>query len=382
MNRQNNPKVRIIKEEILSDNWYVLKKVSYEYQRNDGVRETHAREAYDRGNGATILLYNREKQTVVLTKQFRMPTYLNGNETGMLIETCAGLLDDEDPEVRIRRETEEETGYLVDQVVKVGEAYMSPGSVTEILHFYIAEYTPNMLVGEGGGLAEEQEYIEVLELPFAEALGMIQSGEIRDAKTILLLQYAQIHGLLKPAGKPLHIMIAGPHRLGTGDDPQLLLRRTGVDDLDYVLALEAEEENRRFIIPWDREKHERSLHEGDIAHLIIEDQQQNRPVGFCILAGLDNPNQSMELMRMVVAEKGRGVGREALRLIKKWVFTERRANRLWLDVKVDNVRAKSLYASEGFTLEGTLRGCVKNGETFESLHIMSILKSEYGEWSS
>jgi len=222
MRKQGNPRVRIVKEEILSDNWYVLKKVSYEYQRHDGVWETHTREAYDRGNGATILLYNRDKQTVVLTKQFRMPTYLNGNETGMLIETCAGLLDHEDPEVRIRHETEEETGYLVDHVVKIGEAYMSPGSVTEILHFYIAEYSPNMLVGEGGGLEEEQEYIEVLEIPFADALNMIQSGEIRDAKTIMLLQYAQIHGLLTPADKPMHILIAGPYRSGTGDHPELI----------------------------------------------------------------------------------------------------------------------------------------------------------------
>ncbi|WP_010497465.1 NUDIX domain-containing protein [Paenibacillus elgii] len=136
MIRQGNPRVRILKEEMLSDNWYVLKKMTFEYQKQDDTWETQAREVYDRGNGATILLYNRAKQTVVLTKQFRMPTYVNGNDTGMLIETCAGLLDRETPEASIVRETEEETGYRVSEIVKVGEAYMSPGSVTEILHFY------------------------------------------------------------------------------------------------------------------------------------------------------------------------------------------------------------------------------------------------------
>ncbi|WP_088833070.1 GDP-mannose pyrophosphatase NudK [Paenibacillus tyrfis] len=222
MTRQGNPRVRILKEEILSDNWYVLKKLTFEYQKQDDTWETQAREVYDRGNGATILLYNRAQQTVVLTKQFRMPTYVNGNDTGMLIETCAGLLDRETPEASIVRETEEETGYRVSEIVKVGEAYMSPGSVTEILHFYTAEYSPGMLAGEGGGMEEEQEHIEVLELPFIEALEMVRTGEICDAKTIMLLQYAQIHGLLEPEVKPLHILIAGPYRSGTGDDPELL----------------------------------------------------------------------------------------------------------------------------------------------------------------
>ncbi|WP_025847052.1 GDP-mannose pyrophosphatase NudK [Paenibacillus ehimensis] len=222
MTRQGNPRVRILKEEMLSDNWYVLKKLTFEYQKKDDTWETQAREVYDRGNGATILLYNRAKQTVVLTKQFRMPTYVNGNDTGMLIETCAGLLDRETPEASIVRETEEETGYRVSEIVKVGEAYMSPGSVTEILHFYTAEYSPGMLTGNGGGLEEEQEHIEVLELPFTRALEMVRTGEICDAKTILLLQHAQIHGLLGPEVKPLHILIAGPYRSGTGDDPELL----------------------------------------------------------------------------------------------------------------------------------------------------------------
>ena len=151
------------------------------------------REAYDRGNGATILLYNKEQQTVVLTRQFRMPTYINGNASGMLIECCAGLLDADNPEDCIRRETMEETGYAVTDVRKVFEAYMSPGSVTEILHFFVAAYSAAQKVQEGGGLAEEQENIQVLELPFIQAMEMIRSGDIKDAKTIMLLQYAALH---------------------------------------------------------------------------------------------------------------------------------------------------------------------------------------------
>ena len=191
-----NTNVKIKTTEILSDNWYVLRKVTFEYQKNDGTWETQSREAYDRGNGATILLYNREKSTVILTRQFRMPTYVNGNPDGMLIEACAGLLDKDNPEDCIRRETEEETGYKVTDVRKVFEAYMSPGSVTEILYFFVAEYSRDMKVSDGGGLEHDQENIEVLELPFAEALQMVADGQIRDAKTIMLLQYAQIHGLV------------------------------------------------------------------------------------------------------------------------------------------------------------------------------------------
>ncbi|MEW9701721.1 GDP-mannose pyrophosphatase NudK [Paenibacillus sp. SI8] len=217
-----NPQIRILKKELLSDNWYVLHNVTFECQGKDGTWDIQSREVYDRGNGATILLYNRLKQTVVLTKQFRMPTYLNGNDTGMLIETCAGLLDNETAEASIIRETEEETGYRVTEIVKVGEAYMSPGSVTENVHFYTAEYSENMLAGEGGGLKDEHENIAVLELSFTQALEMIQSGEIRDGKTIMLLQYAQIHGLFENAAKPLHILIAGPYRSGTDDNPDLI----------------------------------------------------------------------------------------------------------------------------------------------------------------
>ncbi|WP_040951550.1 GDP-mannose pyrophosphatase NudK [Gorillibacterium massiliense] len=216
------PNIEIVKEEVLSNNWYVLKKMTFKYQKGDGSWETQAREAYDRGNGATILLYNREKQTVILTRQFRMPTFLNGNKTGMLIEACAGLLDMDSPEDCIRRETEEETGYRVTNVRKVGEAYMSPGSVTEILYFFVAEYASHMLTGHGGGVAKEQEEIEVLELSFGQAMHMVETGEIRDAKTIMLLQYAQLHGLLQLENKPQHILIAGPYRSNTGDDPVLI----------------------------------------------------------------------------------------------------------------------------------------------------------------
>ena len=191
-----NDRIKIQQTEILSDNWYTLKKVTYQYQLKNGSWETHAREAYDRGNGATILLYNKVKQTVILTRQFRLPTYINGNETGMLIEACAGLLDKNNPEDCIRKETEEETGYRVSKVRKLFEAYMSPGSVTEVLYFFAAEYDEAMKVGTGGGLAEEQEHIEVLEVDFERACGMLETGEIRDAKTIMLLQYAKIHALL------------------------------------------------------------------------------------------------------------------------------------------------------------------------------------------
>ena len=191
-----NEKVRILKKEILSDNWYVLNKITYEYLQKDGSWQTQHREAYDRGNGATILLYNRAAATVILTRQFRLPTFVNGNPDGMLIEACAGLLDKDNPEDCIRRETEEETGYKITDVRKVFEAYMSPGSVTEILYFFVAEYTNNMKVNDGGGVAHEQENIEVLEIPFQKALSMMETGEIKDGKTIMLLQYLQLHRLL------------------------------------------------------------------------------------------------------------------------------------------------------------------------------------------
>lgn len=187
-----NPNVKIIDTTLLSNNWYRLNKITYEYTLPNGTTEQHTREAYDRGNGATILLYNREQQTVILTRQFRMPTYVNGNENGMMIETCAGLLDKDNAEDCIRREAEEETGYRVQNIQKVFEAYMSPGSVTELIYFFIAEYTPQMKVNDGGGLQDEQENIQVLELPFTEALKMVTDGRIKDGKTIMLLQHLQL----------------------------------------------------------------------------------------------------------------------------------------------------------------------------------------------
>ncbi|PRX54300.1 NUDIX domain-containing protein [Flagellimonas meridianipacifica] len=188
-------KVRNIRKELLSDNWYSLNKVTFEYQRQDGEWETQIREAYDRGNGAVILLYNIKKKTVVLTRQFRMPTYLNGNMDGMMIEACAGILEKGNAEETIKMEVEEETGYKIENVKKVFESYMSPGSVTEILYFFIGEYEDHMKVSEGGGAADETENIEVLELPFAEAWQMMTSNEIRDAKTIMLLQFAKLNGI-------------------------------------------------------------------------------------------------------------------------------------------------------------------------------------------
>jgi nudix-type nucleoside diphosphatase (YffH/AdpP family) len=189
------PTVKIIDKEILSANWYKLYKYTYTITARNGEELTQSREAYDRGNGATILLYNKEQKTVILTRQFRLPTFVNGNDNGMLIETCAGLLDLDNPEDCIRRETEEETGYRISQVRKIFDVYMSPGSVTEILHFFVGEYANDQKVTEGGGV-DEDENIEVLELNFDTAYAKIGAGEIRDAKTIMLLQYAKLNGLL------------------------------------------------------------------------------------------------------------------------------------------------------------------------------------------
>ncbi len=186
-----NPDVEIIKTEVLSDNWYVLRKVTFKIRKRDGSWETQSRESYDRGDGATILLYDRARRTVVLTRQFRLPTYVNGNESGMLIETCAGLLEGDDPAQCVIRELQEETGYTVRDVRRVMEAYMSPGAVTELVHFFVAEYLPTQRTSGGGGVDDED--IEVIELPFDEALGQIASGAIKDGKTIMLLQYAALH---------------------------------------------------------------------------------------------------------------------------------------------------------------------------------------------
>ncbi|HZI24105.1 MAG TPA: GDP-mannose pyrophosphatase NudK [Chryseolinea sp.] len=188
-----NENVIILKDEVLSNNWYTLRKLTFRHRLRDGSWIEQAREAYDRGNGATILLYNKIRKTVILTRQFRLPTFINGNPDGMLIETCAGLLDKENAEECIRRETEEETGYKITDVKKIFELYMSPGSVTELLYFFVAEYSKDMKVNEGGGAEHEQENIEVLELPFEKALRMIETGEIKDGKTVILLQYCKLH---------------------------------------------------------------------------------------------------------------------------------------------------------------------------------------------
>jgi len=188
------PKIDVIKDKILSENYFVLRNITYDLTRQNGEVIRHKREVYDCGNGATILLYNREKQSVVLIRQFRVASWINGNESGMLIETCAGLLDDDEPEVCIRKEAIEETGYRVGEVRKIFELFMSPGGVTEVVHFFIAEYSDAQRANDGGGV--EDEDIEVLELPFEQALAMMASGEIRDGKSVILLQYLQTSGLM------------------------------------------------------------------------------------------------------------------------------------------------------------------------------------------
>lgn len=186
--------ITLIKDKLLSDNYFVLRNYTYELATKSGEMVRHRREVYDRGNGATILLYNRDKNSVVLTRQFRMATWVNGNADGMLIEACAGLLDNDTPEDCIRKEAIEETGYAVGAVTKLYEAYMSPGGVTELIHFFAAEYNDALRDNAGGGV--EDEAIEVLELTFPEALAMVKDGRIRDGKTIMLLQHAQLAGWL------------------------------------------------------------------------------------------------------------------------------------------------------------------------------------------
>ncbi len=187
-------KITLIKDKVLSDNYFVLRNITYDLTRKNGEVIRHKREVYDRGNGATILLYNPEKKTVVLIRQFRVATWVNGNEDGQLIETCAGLLDNDEPEACIRKEAIEETGFEVGEVRKLFELYMSAGGVTEIIHFFIAQYSDSQRANAGGGV--EDEDIEVLELPFTQALEMIKTGEIRDGKTVLLLNYLQSSHLM------------------------------------------------------------------------------------------------------------------------------------------------------------------------------------------
>ncbi|MDB5269007.1 MAG: GDP-mannose pyrophosphatase [Hymenobacter sp.] len=189
-----NERIRIREQQTLSDDWFTLRKITFDYQRKNGTWETQSREAYDRGNGAVILLHDPATDHVILTRQFRLPTFVNGNPTGMLIEACAGLLDDEHPDTAIIRETEEETGYRLTHVEKVMEAYMSPGSVTERLFFYLAEYSAATEQHAGGGIEEEE--IEVLEMALPAALAMVKTGEIQDGKTIMLLQHLRLQQLL------------------------------------------------------------------------------------------------------------------------------------------------------------------------------------------
>lgn len=193
--QSDRAEVRILDSKTLSDDWYTLKKYTFDVRRRNGEWQRQNREAYDRGNGATILLYNREQRTVILTRQFRFPVYINGHD-GYLIESAAGLLDNMAPEKRIKAEVEEETGYQIDNVEKVFEAFMSPGSVTEKIYFYIAEYLPGDRIGEGGGIAAEGEDIEVLEWPIDQAMQAIDAGLIVDGKTIMLLYHLALKKLL------------------------------------------------------------------------------------------------------------------------------------------------------------------------------------------
>lgn len=190
-----NDRVRNVEQRVLADDWFVLKKTSFDYRHSNGQWQRLHRETYDRGDGATLLLFNRERGTVVLTRQFRFPAFANGLPDGMLVEACAGLLDDEAPQAAIRREVQEETGFRIHMPRKVFEAFMSPGSVTERLHFFVAEYEAKDRVDEGGGDASEGEDIEVLELTLDQALLMVRSGAIQDGKTIMLLQHAALVGL-------------------------------------------------------------------------------------------------------------------------------------------------------------------------------------------
>ena len=192
----NNSKVKINSIKNLANDHYKLDKVNFDYQTKDGTWQNQSRESYDRGDGACILLYNSAKKTVILTKQFRMPSYLNENNDGMMIEVCAGLLDEDDPITCIKKEAEEETGYKITEPKKVFELYSTPGAVTEKIHYFIAEYNDEMKMNEGGGLEAETEEIEVLETDFKKAIEMVSVGKICDAKTIILLQYAQINNLI------------------------------------------------------------------------------------------------------------------------------------------------------------------------------------------
>ncbi|WP_298128804.1 NUDIX domain-containing protein [Micropruina sp.] len=201
---KRNPDVVIRDVELTSQGWHVLRRTTFDYRRRDGRWERQQRETYDRGNGAVILPYDTERRTVLLTRQFRFPAYVNDHPDGLLIEAAAGLLDADDPLTAIRRESAEELGVTLSRIEHVFDAYMSPGSVTERLHFFAAAYTPENRTSDGGGVVEEGEDIEVLELDFAEALAMTRNGQIIDGKTIMLLQWAALHGPFAPPGCPSH----------------------------------------------------------------------------------------------------------------------------------------------------------------------------------
>ena len=196
--KNNMAKVKINDAKVLSDKHYVLKQYDYEYQKKDGEWQSYKREVFDHGNAVSALLYNKEHKTVILTRQFRIATYVNGNKDGMLVEACAGLLDksSETPEEAIKREIKEETGYEIADVQKAGQAYTSAGSLTELIYLYVAPYTNEQQVSQGGGLQKEGEDVEVMEIPFEKAIQMLEKGEIQDAKTIMLLQYAQLKRLI------------------------------------------------------------------------------------------------------------------------------------------------------------------------------------------
>ena len=230
-----NPRVRLHELTTLSDAWYVLRRGTFEFRGRNGKWSTHEREAYDRGNGATILLLDPDRQTVLLTRQFRLPAYLNGHADGMLVEAPAGLLDGDDPETAIRREAEEETGFVVESVTRIGELFMSPGSVTERVAFFTGTYRHADRVSSGGGVAAEGEDIEVIEVALDEALEMVDRGDIVDAKTVLLLRCAQLEAETARSAPPsaqLMILVAGPVRGGTGDDPELIQRN--IDEMTRI----------------------------------------------------------------------------------------------------------------------------------------------------
>lgn len=218
-------RVRIQRVRLLSDNWYTLKTTRFEFLRSDGSWQAQDRETYDRGNGATVLLYQRERRRVMLTRQFRYPVFVNGWQE-LLVETVAGLLDENDPVTCIRAEAEQEAGVKLRDVQPLFQAYMSPGSVTEKLHFFAAEYDAADLVGQGGGLPEEGEDIARFEMDFDEAMRQVEAGTIVDAKTVMLLRWAERHlfGPPMPSGAPLLVFIAGPYRSGTNDREDLIAR--------------------------------------------------------------------------------------------------------------------------------------------------------------